>query len=227
MRSVFILAGKSAGKSLFPFSFRYVVEPRALTCSAAAFLIDRSLRTRRMNRHWMGGSRKRVTERKGSKMERQQRAYFEANRKPVVQRRLSAPTTRVAPVSSDELLAVAPRQRSLDLLMLAGPYVLPPTKKHELSSNDAVILKANELSSTSSPQDEGIGGKEGRSPKRPRKDVEVVSPAKPGSDSFKVPTPRPKPNFYLSRVSQPQHKGTPFREGLRLQRLTRKLSALL
>jgi hypothetical protein len=149
-----------------------------------------------------------VTEgRRGNKVERQQRAYFEANRKPVMQRRLPDPApTRVAPVSSDEsLLAVAPRQRSLDLLMLAGPPVLPPTKKRELSSNDAFVLKANELESTSSPQQ--VKG-ERRLQKRPRKDLEEVAPAKPGSCPFKVPVPRLKPNFYLSNVSQPLHKGT-------------------
>jgi len=196
-----------------------------------------------MNRHWMGGAKKRVTERRGSKVERQQRAYFESRRRPGVQHRSTPtassalrvaalppstatptrPSTYVAaPVYEASSARAAPPHMSLDLLMLSGPCIHPTTKKRRRFTTTSDPNDTNEAPDTANDAPDAVPASilpapmVGRPKKRPRQGAlaeaaqQAPSSTEPPQqcELFKVPTPKPKPNFFLSAVSQPLHKGT-------------------
>lgn len=201
-----------------------------------------------MNRHWMGGAKKRVTERRGSKVERQQRAYFESRRRPGVQHRSTPtkssalrvaaippstttpprPSTYVAaPVYEASSARAAPPHMSLDLLMLSGPCIHLTTKKRHLFTTASDPTDTNEAPDTANDAPDAVPASilpapiVGRPKKKPRQGAlaEAAQPASSSTeppqqcDLFKVPTPKSKPNYFLSAVSQPLHKVRFFDEG--------------
>lgn len=97
-----------------------------------------------MNRHWMGGSRKRVAERRVGKVERQQRAFFEARRRaqpPIVN--APSPLSNDAHYTSSSLLSrtLPLRECSFDLVMLNGPaQPLIHAKKHRRDEDDDTLV---------------------------------------------------------------------------------------
>jgi hypothetical protein len=110
---------------------------------------------------------------------------------------------------------------SLDLLMLSGPCI-PTTKKRHLYTTASDPNDTNEAPDTANDAPEAVPASiltapmVGRPKKRPRQGaLAEASQQAPSSteppqqcELFKVPTAKPKPNFFLSAVSQPLHKGT-------------------